>query len=89
MHIGSQITEATPFEQAVRKVLPLVKRLQEKYALEFFSIGGGLGIVYQPALASGAAGVVENLRGEKHFDAAKIRRAAGAAAPTAGLENSD
>ena len=29
--------------------------MQEQYALEFFSIGGGLGIVYQPALASGAA----------------------------------
>jgi len=55
MHIGSQITEATPFEQAVRKVLPLVKRLQEKYPLEFFSVGGGLGIVYKPALASGVA----------------------------------
>lgn len=55
MHIGSQITEATPFEQAVRKVLPLVKRLQGKYPLEFFSVGGGLGIVYKPALASGAA----------------------------------
>jgi diaminopimelate decarboxylase len=54
MHIGSQITEATPFEQAVRKVLPLLKRLKEKYALEFFSVGGGLGIVYQPALASGS-----------------------------------
>ncbi|HEX7617751.1 MAG TPA: diaminopimelate decarboxylase, partial [Verrucomicrobiae bacterium] len=55
MHIGSQITEATPFEQAVRKVLPLLKRLQEKYPLEFFSVGGGLGIVYKPALASGVA----------------------------------
>jgi len=55
MHIGSQIIETTPFEQAVRKVLPLLKRLQEKYALEFFSVGGGLGIVYQPALASGTA----------------------------------
>ena len=55
MHIGSQITETTPFEQAVRKVLPLLKRLQEKYPLEFFSVGGGLGIVYQPALASGVA----------------------------------
>ncbi|MGB8369603.1 MAG: diaminopimelate decarboxylase [Limisphaerales bacterium] len=55
MHIGSQITEAAPFEQAVRKVLPLLKRLQEKYPLEFFSVGGGLGIVYKPALASGAA----------------------------------
>jgi diaminopimelate decarboxylase len=55
MHIGSQITETTPFEQAVKKVLPLVQKLQAKYALEFFSIGGGLGIVYQPALASGVA----------------------------------
>ena len=55
MHIGSQITEATPFEQAVRKVLPLLKRLKEKYPLEFFSVGGGLGIVYKPALASGVA----------------------------------
>lgn len=55
MHIGSQITSAAPFEQAVRKVLPMVRRLAEKYGLEFFSIGGGLGIVYDPALASGAA----------------------------------
>jgi diaminopimelate decarboxylase len=54
MHIGSQITETEPFEKAVRKVLPLVKRLKEKYDLEFFSIGGGLGIVYQSALASGS-----------------------------------
>ena len=54
MHIGSQITAASPFEKAVRKMLPLVRRLQERHALEFFSIGGGLGIVYEPALASGA-----------------------------------
>jgi diaminopimelate decarboxylase len=56
MHIGSQLTAVKPFEEAVRKVLPLVQRLKEKYALEFLSIGGGLGIVYQPALASGSAG---------------------------------
>jgi diaminopimelate decarboxylase len=55
MHIGSQLITVAPFEQAVRKVLPLVRRLAERYELEFFSIGGGLGIVYQPALASGAA----------------------------------
>jgi diaminopimelate decarboxylase len=52
MHIGSQITEVTPFEQAVRKVLPLVRRLKAAYGLEFLSIGGGLGIIYEPALAS-------------------------------------
>ena len=53
-HIGSQITEVAPFENAVRKVIPLVQRLKEKHGLEFFSVGGGLGIIYQPALASGA-----------------------------------
>ena len=55
MHIGSQLTSVAPFEQAVRKVLPLMRRLAETHELEFLSIGGGLGIVYQPALASGAA----------------------------------
>ncbi|HLX95164.1 MAG TPA: diaminopimelate decarboxylase [Verrucomicrobiae bacterium] len=56
MHIGSQLTSVAPFEQAVRKVRPLVRRLAETYGLEFLSIGGGLGIVYQPALASGSPG---------------------------------
>ncbi len=55
MHIGSQITETTPFALAVEKILPLVKKLKAQHALEFFSIGGGLGIVYQSALASGSA----------------------------------
>jgi diaminopimelate decarboxylase len=53
MHIGSQITEVHPFEQAVRKVIPLARRLKGRHGIEFFSIGGGLGIIYQPALASG------------------------------------
>lgn len=53
MHIGSQLTEVAPFEQAVRKVAPLVARLSAKYQFAFFSLGGGIGIVYQPALASG------------------------------------
>jgi diaminopimelate decarboxylase len=55
MHIGSQLTEVQPFELAVKKVLPLVRTLTERHGLEFFSIGGGLGIVYDPALASGPA----------------------------------
>ena len=60
MHIGSQLTSVTPFEQAVRKVLPLVRRLRETFPLEFLSIGGGLGIIYQPALASGSPGWWKN-----------------------------
>ena len=55
MHIGSQLTEVGPFEKAVKKMIPLAKRLAEKFGIEFFSIGGGLGIVYDPALESGEA----------------------------------
>jgi diaminopimelate decarboxylase len=54
MHIGSQLTEVSPFEAAVKKVLPLVTKLAKEYNFEFFSIGGGLGIRYQDALASGS-----------------------------------
>jgi len=54
MHIGSQLTKVTPYKLAIKKVTPLVKRLAGKYRLEFFSPGGGLGIIYQPALASGS-----------------------------------
>jgi diaminopimelate decarboxylase len=55
MHIGSQLTAVKPFELAVRRVAPLAARLRARHGLEFFSIGGGIGIVYQPALASGTA----------------------------------
>jgi len=53
MHIGSQITQVAPFVSAVKKMLPLVRQLKSKYHLEFFDVGGGLGIVYHPALQSG------------------------------------
>jgi diaminopimelate decarboxylase len=54
MHIGSQITEVNPFVQAVKKVLPLALEMKRLYGIEFFDIGGGLGIVYDPALESGS-----------------------------------
>jgi diaminopimelate decarboxylase len=54
MHIGSQLTQVKPFELAVKKVVPLVQKMARKYDFEFFSIGGGLGIVYNPALESGS-----------------------------------
>jgi len=53
-HIGSQLTDVKPFEQAVRKLIPLVEKLKARHKLEFFSIGGGIGIMYREALASGA-----------------------------------
>lgn len=53
MHIGSQLTLLQPFMEAVEKVAPLATRLKEAYGIEFFSIGGGVGIVYEDSLASG------------------------------------
>jgi diaminopimelate decarboxylase len=52
-HIGSQIRESKPFVEALQKLVPLVKRLRERYGIEFFSIGGGIGIVYEGSLESG------------------------------------
>src|SRR5437763_1393326 len=54
MHIGSQITEVNPFANAIKKVAPLVRALKSKYAIKFFSIGGGMGIIYRRALESGS-----------------------------------
>jgi len=54
MHIGSQITTEKPFAEAVKKMVPFVEKLKDLYGIEFFSIGGGIGIVYNPSLASGA-----------------------------------
>jgi diaminopimelate decarboxylase len=53
MHIGSQLTSVKPFVEALKKVSPLVAKLKAKYGLEFLSIGGGIGIVYDHALDSG------------------------------------
>ncbi len=52
MHIGSQLTSVDPFVEAVKKVTPLVEDLKNNYGIEFFSIGGGIGIVYEDSLAS-------------------------------------
>ena len=54
MHIGSQITDAKPFASAIEKVAPLVRELKSKYGIKFFSIGGGMGIIYRRALESGS-----------------------------------
>lgn len=55
MHIGSQLTSAAPFIEAVEKVLPFALQLKQRYGISYFSIGGGIGIVYPDALASGEA----------------------------------
>src|SRR3954465_5644658 len=55
MHIGSQLTSVAPFVEAVEKVAPFVAEVKAKYGIVYFSIGGGMGIVYKDALASGQA----------------------------------
>ena len=52
MHIGSQLTEAQPYRMAIEKVAPIAMSLKEKYGIEFWSIGGGVGIVYDGCLES-------------------------------------
>jgi diaminopimelate decarboxylase len=54
MHIGSQITEPAPFADAIKKVAPIVRDLKSRYPIKFFSIGGGLGIIYESSFESGA-----------------------------------
>ncbi|MEM7026898.1 MAG: diaminopimelate decarboxylase [Pseudomonadota bacterium] len=47
-HIGSQITELSPFRDALQRVLVLVNELNEVgIEIEHIDIGGGLGIDYQ------------------------------------------
>ncbi len=54
MHIGSQLTSVKPFVEAVEKVKPLVETLKARHGIEFWSIGGGIGIVYHDSLESGS-----------------------------------
>lgn len=44
IHIGSQILDAGPFENAIKKVLDFIKEYHIE--VDYFNIGGGLGIMY-------------------------------------------
>ncbi|RLD18619.1 MAG: diaminopimelate decarboxylase [Caldiserica bacterium] len=48
IHIGSQITDISPFKEALTKVFDFTTKLR-KYGIrfEYFNAGGGLGIVYK------------------------------------------
>jgi diaminopimelate decarboxylase len=47
VHIGSQITEAAPFGEAIDRVADLVRELrQDGHGIEYVDAGGGLGISY-------------------------------------------
>jgi diaminopimelate decarboxylase len=55
MHIGSQIVETRPYQEALEKIVLLIKRLKGLgVKLEHLDIGGGLGIVYKDETPSTA-----------------------------------
>ena len=65
MHIGSQITELQPFEDAFRLLRELVEVLREDgHVISHVDIGGGLGIPYRednnPPLPDAYAHIVKN-----------------------------
>ncbi len=67
-HIGSQLTETSPFIAAAEKILALVDRLSgEGIRLEHIDLGGGLGIRYNdetpPAIGEYVAALLGALRG--------------------------
>ncbi len=67
-HIGSQLTETSPFIAAIEKVLVLVDALSaEGITLEHLDLGGGLGICYDdetpPAIAEYISAMLGALQG--------------------------
>jgi len=47
-HIGSQLTKIEPFEEALKKSVPVFQQLRSQgFDLRIFDIGGGVGISYQ------------------------------------------
>src|SRR5579885_1265115 len=65
-HIGSQITDTSPFTEAADKVAKIVQSLRQSgVALRYLDLGGGLGIPYQeepPPPAEYAAALLGPLR---------------------------
>lgn len=70
-HIGSQLTEATPFVAALDRVLNLVDELAAQgITIQHLDIGGGLGIPYSdetpPSPAEYAAALLKKLEGRPY-----------------------
>jgi diaminopimelate decarboxylase len=68
-HIGSQITEAGPFEQALKSIKTLIQQLKSELGIQiqYIDMGGGLGITYAdetpPSLKEYAKAFMKNLKG--------------------------
>jgi len=68
-HIGSQITAAEPFEDALKSIKNLIRQIKAELGIQikFVDMGGGLGITYgnetPPSLKEYASAFLENLAG--------------------------
>ena len=67
-HIGSQLIEAEPFVEALRKLKGLVEQLRrEQVTIRYLDLGGGLGITYEdeepPNPVEYASNILEEIRG--------------------------
>jgi diaminopimelate decarboxylase len=68
-HIGSQITDAGPFEDALESIKALLNRLKAELGIQikYIDMGGGLGITYgdetPPSLKEYAKGFLAHLEG--------------------------
>ena len=61
VHIGSQITDVTPFGEALAKVAELVRALRaDGHRINFVDAGGGLGIAYEKREGSGFAALASD-----------------------------
>jgi diaminopimelate decarboxylase len=67
-HIGSQITEAGPFEDALANLMALIEQLEGElgFRLQYLDMGGGLGITYAdekpPAVQEYARRIIERMQ---------------------------
>lgn len=67
-HIGSQITQVQPFEDALKSIKSLINRLSDLgVEIRYLDIGGGLGITYKdespPGLNDYAKVIIKSLEG--------------------------
>ncbi|MBT8365842.1 MAG: diaminopimelate decarboxylase [Deltaproteobacteria bacterium] len=67
-HIGSQITEANPFEAALKSLKALINDLKQlNIHIKYLDMGGGLGITYAdetpPPINEYAGSILEQLKG--------------------------
>lgn len=62
-HIGSQLTDVTPFLDALDRLLLLIDQLQEAgIAIEHIDLGGGIGVVYRDETPPSISAYLEKVK---------------------------